>query len=209
MTYTLSTIMLRGDVLMLSLVASAAAVGIFAAADTGLVMIYVIAWLFSGVLLSELGRLSNNSQAFDLYFRKVLRTGLVLSIPLATVGLLFARFAVTVTFGNNFGAAGFTAAIMTLAIPLIFLNAAFLSRLIAKNTAKVAVLIYAPAAFLSLLLNYFLGRYYGAPGVAGSIVLRELVVSVAFLCLWHSPVGPAGSTLTMKSSLEMVSLLNT
>jgi O-antigen/teichoic acid export membrane protein len=208
-TYTLATVMLRGDVLMLSLVASATVVGTFAAADTGLVMIYVIAWLFSGVLLSELGSHARNSHALNLHFRKVLRTVMLVSIPLTMGGVLFARFAVTLIFGKSFAAAGFTAAIMILALPLIFLNAAFLSRLVAKSAAKVAVFIYLPAALLSLLLNYLLGRYYGAAGVAVSIVLREAVICLVFLCVWDFPFRAAESTLTVNSQPEMVSLLNT
>jgi O-antigen/teichoic acid export membrane protein len=208
-TYTLATVMLRGDVLMLSLAASATVVGTFAAADTGLVMIYVIAWLFSGVLLSELGRHARNSQGLNLHFRRVLRTVILVSIPLAVAGVLFARLAVIWIFGKSFAAAGSTAAIMMLALPLIFLNAAFLSRLIAKSAARVAVFIYLPAALLSLLLNYLLGRYYGAAGVAVSIVLREAVICCVFLCFWHFPFRPAESTLTVNSQPEMASLLNT
>jgi O-antigen/teichoic acid export membrane protein len=208
-TYTLATVMLRGDVLMLSLVASAAVVGTFAAADTGLVMIYVIAWLFSGVLLSELGRHAQNSQALNLHFRQILRAVTLISILLAGAGVLFARFAVILIFGKSFAAAGSTAAIMILALPLIFLNAAFLSRLIAKNASRVAAFIYLPAAILSLLLNYFLGRYYGATGVAVSIVLREAVICAVFLCVRHFPFRPTESTLTVNSHSEMASLLNT
>jgi O-antigen/teichoic acid export membrane protein len=208
-TYTLATVMLRGDVLVLSAVASAAVVGTFAAADTGLVMIYVIAWLFSGVLLSELGRHARNSNALNFHFRKILRTVMFVSIPLAAAGVLFARFAVIAIFGKNFAGAGFIAAIMILALPLIFLNAAFLSRLIAKNAARVAMFIYLPAAIVSLLLNYFLGRYYGAAGVAVSIVLREAVISLVFLGFWHLPARPAESLLTVNSRSDVASLLNT
>jgi PST family polysaccharide transporter len=208
-TYTLATVMLRGDVLILSLLASSTVVGTFAAADTGLVMIYVIAWLFSGVLLSDLGRYALNNQALNLHFHKILRTVTLISIPLAAAGVLFARFAVIMIFGKSFAAAGSAAAIMILALPLIFLNAAFLSRLIAKNVSRVAPFIYLPAAILSLLFNYFLGRYYGAAGVAISIVLREAVICVVFLCVWHFPFCPAESTLTVNSHSEMTPLLNT
>jgi O-antigen/teichoic acid export membrane protein len=114
-----------------------------------------------------------------------------------------------VIFGKSFAAAGSTAAIMILALPLIFLNAAFLSRLIAKNASRVTAFIYLPAAILSLLLNYILGRYYGAVGVAVSIVLREAVICVVFLCIWHFPFRPTESTLTVNSHSEMASLVNT
>jgi PST family polysaccharide transporter len=209
MTYTLATVMLRGDVLILSLVASSTVVGTFAAADTGLVMIYIIAWLFSGVLISELGRHALNSRALNLHFRKILRTGTLITIPLAAAGVFFGKFAVIVIFGKSFAAAGSTAAIMILALPLIFLNAAFLSRLIATNASRVAAFIYLPAAVLSLLLNYFLGRYYGAAGVAVSIVLREAVIFVVFLCVWHFPFRSAESPVTANPQSEMASLLNT
>jgi O-antigen/teichoic acid export membrane protein len=208
-TYTLATVMLRGDVLILSLLASSTVVGTFAAADTGLVMIYVIAWLFSGVLLSELGRHARNSRALNLHFRKILRTVTLISIPLAAAGVLFSRFAVILIFGKSFAAAGSTAAIMILALPLIFLNAAFLSRLIAKNVSRVAAFIYLPAAILSLLLNYFLGRYYGAAGVAVSIVLREAVILFVFLSIWHFPFRSAESAVTANPQSEMTPLLNT
>jgi O-antigen/teichoic acid export membrane protein len=59
------------------------------------------------------------------------------------------------------------------------------------------VLIYFPAAILSLLLNYFLGRYYGAGGVAVSIVLREAIIGLVFLCLWHLADRSAESTFTV------------
>jgi O-antigen/teichoic acid export membrane protein len=208
-TYTLATVMLRCDVLILSLLASSTVVGNFAAADTGLVMIYVIAWLFSGVLLSELGRHARNSRALNLHFRKILRTVTLISIPLAAAGVLFARFAVILIFGKSFAAAGSTAAIVILALPLIFLNAAFLSRLIAKNASRVAAFIYLPAAILSLLLNYFLGRYYGAAGVAVSIVLREAVIFFVFLSVWHFPFRSAESAVTANPQSEMAPLLNT
>jgi O-antigen/teichoic acid export membrane protein len=208
-TYTLATVMLRGDVLILSLLASSTVVGTFAAADTGLVMIYVIAWLFSGVLLSELGRHARNNQALNLHFRKILRTVTLISILLAAAGVLFSRFAVILIFGKSFAAAGSTAAIMILALPFIFLNAAFLSRLIAKNAARVAMFIYLPGAILSLLLNYFLGRYYGAAGVAVSIVLREAVICLVFLSVWHFPFRSAESAVTANPQSEMASLLNT
>jgi O-antigen/teichoic acid export membrane protein len=208
-TYTLATVMLRGDVLILSLLASSTVVGTFAAADTGLVMIYVIAWLFSGVLLSELGRHARNSRALNLHFRKILRIVTLISIPLAAAGVLFARFAIILMFGKSFAAAGSTAAIMILALPLIFLNAAFLSRLIAQNASRVAAFIYLPAAILSLLLNYFLGRYYGAAGVAVSIVLREAVICLVFLSVWHFPFRSAESAVTANPQSEMASLLNT
>ncbi|MDQ1408956.1 MAG: hypothetical protein QOJ41_691 [Acidobacteriaceae bacterium] len=209
MPYTLWNLMLRADVVILSLVASAAVVGTFAAANAGLVLVYVIAWQFSGILLSDLGRLSRNTEGFDLHFCKVLRIVVLASMPLAAIGVSLAKFAVILLFGKNFAAAWLSGAIMMLALPLIFLNATFLSRLIAKNETRAALLIFGPVAMLSLLLNYFLGRAYGAAGVAFSIVLREAVISAFCLRFRHLPGRLPASPVTAGAHSELTSLLNT
>jgi O-antigen/teichoic acid export membrane protein len=209
MPYTLWSLMMRADVVILSLVASAAVVGTFAAANTGLVLVYVVAWLFSGILLSDLGSLSRNTEGFDLHFRKVLRTVVLVSILLAAIGALFAKFAVILLFGGNFAAAGLSGAIMMLALPLIFLNATFLSRLIAKNETRAALLIFGPVTILSFLLNYLLGQSYGATGVAFSIVLREAVISVFCLHSRDLPGRLSESSVTVDSRSEITSVLNT
>jgi O-antigen/teichoic acid export membrane protein len=209
MPYTLWSLMLRADVVMLSLVTSAAVVGTFAAANAGLVLVYVIAWQYSGILLSDLGSLSRSAKGFNLHFRKVLRFVVFASILLAAIGVLFAKFAVILLFGQNFAPAGLSAAIMMIALPFIFLNATFLSRLVAKNETRAALLIFAPVAVLSLLLNYFLGQSYGAAGVAISIVLREAVISVFCLHSQRLPDRLPETGVPSDPRSGLTSLLNT
>jgi PST family polysaccharide transporter len=202
MPYTLWSLMLRADVVILSLVASAAVVGTFAAANAGLVLVYVIAWQFSGILLSDLGSLSRNNEEFDLHFRTVLRVLVLVTIPFAAGGFLCAKFAVVLLFGKNFAAAGLSGAIMMLALPFIFLNATFLSRFIARNETRAALLIFGPVAILSVFLNYFLGQPYGAVGVAVSIILREAVISVFSLRSWHLQGRLPESSMTANARPE-------
>jgi O-antigen/teichoic acid export membrane protein len=209
MTYTFSTAMLRGDLVVFSLLASPGVVGTFAAANTGLVMIYVIAWLFSGVLLSDLGGLSHDPKAFDSHFRKCLQAVVLVSVPLAMVGILLAPIAITLCFGKNFSAAGLPAAVMVAALPLIFLNATFLSRVIARNASHISLAIYGFTAILSLLLNYLLGRGYGATGVACSIVIREAVMTLIFVRFWNLPDRSPESLVAVRAKPDLAELLNT
>jgi O-antigen/teichoic acid export membrane protein len=208
LTYTLSTLMLRGDLVVLSLIASASVVGTFAAANTGLVMIYVIAWLFSGILLSDLGSISANRKAFDAHFRKCLHLAVLLTVPLAAISAVFAGPVIASVFGKTFDAAGFPGAVMMLALPFIFVNAAFLSRTIARNASHISLGIYGFTAVLSLLLNYFLGRWQGATGVACSILVREAVMTLLFACFWSLP-EPAESAAAIKANPEFATLVNT
>ncbi len=207
-TYTLSTLMLRGDLVVLSLIASASVVGTFAAANTGLVMIYVVAWLFSGILLSDLGSMSADRKAFDAHFRRCLHLAVLLTVPLAAISAVFARPVIASVFGKAFDAAGLPAAVMMLALPFIFVNAAFLSRTIARSASRISLGIYGVTAILSLLLNYFLGRWQGAIGVACSILVREAVMTLLFGCFWNLP-EPAESAAAIKTSPEFATLVNT
>jgi len=208
MTYTFSTLMLRGDVVVLSLIASTTVVGAFAAADTGLAMIYVVAWLFSGILLSDLGRLSQNRLAFDAHVRECLRGVIAFGIPAAVIASFLARFGILLVFGRSFAAAALPGAVMMAALPFIFLNAAFLSRAIARNAGHCALAIYGAGALLSLLLNYVLGRWQGATGVAASIVIREAAITLAFVCFWNLPERSPQATVAFKSSPEFAGMLN-
>ena len=55
-TYTVAAMILRGDVIILSLLVPPAVLGSFAAANTGLVTVYVVAWLLSGVILAKMAK---------------------------------------------------------------------------------------------------------------------------------------------------------
>ena len=206
LTYTLSTLMLRGDVLVLALVATASSVGVFASADSGLVMVYVVAWLFSGVLLADLARLrvgtNQTQELWQGYFAAVL----VCSIPLTIVIALSAPFAIRLLYGQHFVAAALPAVIMSAAIPFIFLNAAFLSRALAQHAASTCLAVYAVAAVLSLFLNFVLGWRYQSTGVAVSIVLREAAITFAFLRLKSrfAVVSQPGPTPTEQAELAEV-----
>jgi O-antigen/teichoic acid export membrane protein len=207
-TYTLSTVMLRGDVLILSLLASAAAVGAFVAADTGLVMVYVVAWLFSGVLLADLARFAADEVEFDERFRKCIVAILAFCIPVAAVAILLAPPAIRLLFGNKFAAAGLPAAIMSVALPFVFLNAAFLSRAVARQSASMCLAVYGAATGLSLLLNLVLGWRYQGTGIAVSVVLREMAITFAFLRLKILPAKLGDPSLPLKSRSELVEVLN-
>jgi O-antigen/teichoic acid export membrane protein len=190
LTYTFSTVMLRGDVVVLSFLVSVEQVGVFSSANTALIFAYVIAWLFSGVLLSDLGSFSQDRAAFDSHFRRCLYALLLLVIPAASVAILLSRPVILLLFGTAFAAATVPGALMMAALPFIFLNAAFLSRTVARDVSRLSLGIYGFTAVLSLFLNYLLGRSNGDVGVAVSILIREALITLLFVRFWNFG-GPA------------------
>jgi O-antigen/teichoic acid export membrane protein len=208
LTYSLSTLMLRGDVLVLSLLASASVVGIFVAADTGLVMVYVVAGLFSGVLLADLGRLARDRDEFELHFRKCIVGICGVTFPLAVAAIFVVPQAIRLVFGGNFALAGLPGAVMAVAIPFIILNAAYLSRAIARNAARACLAIYGAAAILSVGLNFLFGNWYGAKGIAAAIVIREAAITLAFCWVGDFPGSSERSTVAVQGNAELGDLLN-
>jgi O-antigen/teichoic acid export membrane protein len=208
LTYTVSTLMLRADVLVLSVLASASVLGTFSAADTGLIMVYVIAWLFSGVLLADLGAVAANKAELDSHFRKCISVILRFCLPVTVAATVFAPSFIRLLYGRQFSSAGAPAAIAALAIPFILLNAAFLSRAVARNSASTCLAVYSMGAVFSLLLNFLLGWRYGAMGIAISIVLREIAMTVAFLGWKKIPWSNATATESVDTNTNLVELLN-
>ena len=198
--YSLSTVMLRGDVLVLSLLASTAVVGAFAAANSALVMVYVVAWLFSGILLADLGRLSSDQRSFDAHFRRCLVALFLFSVPSSALAALLAPEVIQIIFGNSFASAVLPAAIMMLAVPFILVNAAFLARAVARDAVQTTFAIYSGATVLSLVLNFLLGRIHGAAGVATSIVLREAAMTFAFVRFRESATAACRESGTARHS---------
>ena len=180
-TYTAAAMILRGDVIILSLLVPATVLGSFAAANTGLVTVYVVAWLFGGVILSRMAQLAKDSTLLSSYVRKWVLVILATATPISLLAAWVAPSLVSMLFGRPFAIAASSAAIMALAVPFILLNAVFLSRAIAREASFEYLGIFLGVGVISVTLDFVLGRAYGANGVAWAIALRELIMSLAFV----------------------------
>lgn len=180
-TYTVAAMMLRGDVIIASILVVPAVLGSFAAANTGLVTVYVVAWLFGGVILSRMAQLAGNDALLSACVRRWVLLVLATVTPLSLLVAWVAPSLVSAFFGRPFTSAASSAAIMSLAIPFILLNAVFLSRAIARRATSEYLRIFLSVGVLSVALDFALGHFYAANGVAWAIVVREVVMFLAFV----------------------------
>jgi O-antigen/teichoic acid export membrane protein len=183
LTYTVGTLILRSDVIILALFVPTATVGHFAAADMGLVMVYVMAWLFGGVVLAEMARRSHDPVALQRYCRRWVSLLLSTTIPACLLLAVVSPRLVPIFYGTDYAPAGLIAGVMALSIPLILLNAVYLSRAIATGSVRIYLSTYIGVGVLTIGLNLGLGRYYGALGVCVAIVIRELTMLTAFIAM--------------------------
>jgi O-antigen/teichoic acid export membrane protein len=179
-TYTIAAFILRGDVIVLSILASSAVVGHFAAANMPLVMVYVAAWLFGSVLLPEMVRRSASPMELQSYVNQWVKRLLLALIPLCAGLVWVAPALVRIFYGPAFATTGTLASIMVMAVPFIMCNAVYLSKAIAVASSKTYIGVYLGTAVVALVLDFALGDTLGPVGVASAIVLREIGMFFAF-----------------------------
>jgi|SRR5581483_68943 len=182
-TYSTAALILRADVLVLASLASTKEVGIFAAADIPLVMVYIVAWLLGGVVLPRMVGLSSNPPGLEAYVRGWIRLLMLTAIPACLVLAWVAPQLTRMLYGAQYASSGTLAAIMVLAVPFILMNSVYLSRAVASDSKSVFVGVYVGTAVLSVGLDRYLGQQLGSTGIAVAIVAREVAMFVAFALL--------------------------
>jgi O-antigen/teichoic acid export membrane protein len=202
-TYSTAALILRADVIILSALVSSKEVGYFAAANIPLVMIYVVSWLLGGVVLPKMVSYSSDLDALQTYTKRWLRFLMIATVPCCLVLAWAAPPAVRLIYGAEFASTGKLAAIMVLAVPFILSNSIYLGRAIALGAKSTYVGTYLGTGVLTLALDYGLGHFYGAAGIAVAIVIREIGMFAGFTVLGIRPMStlPADRSLNLENAM--------
>ena len=193
--YGLANLIIRLDTIILSTFTSLAGVGVFSAANTILLMVYVSSWLFSSILLPNMVRLARKRESLAAYANQWMRWVLLVTVPCAVLASLAAPRALTLLYGPNFASSGLIGSATALACPFILLNSVYTAHVIAGNRRTVLLEIYGAAALATLVLDFVLGRAFGPIGIAVAIVLREAGMLLGF---WILISYPTPSTAELK-----------
>ncbi len=173
-TYGMASIALRLDVVFLSLIVPASAVGHFAAAQSVFVFASVTAWIFGSILLADFSRIGDQQDALRAYTQRWSRVLLITTVPAAIVGMWLAPLLLRTMFGNAFDAAGRMVVILLAALPFLFLNTVYLNRAIALGQHSIYAGAYAGALALGVAADFILGRTFAGVGIAVAALLREI-----------------------------------
>jgi O-antigen/teichoic acid export membrane protein len=193
--YGLANLIIRSDTIILSTFTSLAGVGVFSAANTILLMVYVSSWLFSSVLLPEMVRLARKPESLVAYSNQWVRWVLWVTVPGALLLSVAAPRALILFYGANFASSGLVGSAMALACPFILLNSIYTARALAVNRRSVFLGIYGVGVLATVALDSILGRAFGPLGIAVAIVLREAGILFGF---WLLLSYPAPSTAELK-----------
>ena len=193
--YGLANLIIRSDTIILSTFTSLAGVGVFSAANTILLMVYLSSWLFTSILLPNMVRLARKPESLAAYANQWMRWVLLVTVPCAVLASLAAPRALTLLYGPNFASSGLIGSATALACPFILLNSIYTAHVIAGNRRTVLLEIYGAAALVTLVLDFVLGRAFGPIGIAVAIVLREAGMLLGF---WILISYPTPSTAELK-----------
>jgi O-antigen/teichoic acid export membrane protein len=181
LAYGLANLIVRADTIVLSLLAPLAEVGAFSAANAVLLVVYVSSWLFGSVLLPEMVGISNQPENVRIYANRWARWVLLVAAPCALALSIVAPRGIVLLYGSAFSVSGALGSVMALACPLILLNSIYTTLAIATNSRGTLLAIYGLGAIVTIGLDLFLGRAFGAMGIAIAIVAREAGM---LLALW-------------------------
>lgn len=201
-TYSIANLIVRMDVIVVSVVGISSAVGRFAAGQMLLTFVYALAWMMGSVWLPELVRLAHVGVSSRSFVNKWTALVVLISAPFAAALFVCAGRLVGVLYGPEFVETGATLAILALAIPFILLNALLLNRAIALSETSVFVGVYAATAAVSAGLDFSLLKVWGFSGLASAIVIREAFMFAAFQWLARrEPQASFGRATTAVSDL--------
>ncbi len=187
----LANAIIRLDTIILAALVTPSELGSFSAANTLLAVFYVACWLFGSVLLPEMVRLSNAPEALRAYTRKWALWIASTMIPCVLLVSWAAPKLMVLLYGPAFSRSGTIASTMALACPLILLNSLYANLAIATNSKAIFLGMFAATAALTLALDFFLGRAFGAMGIAAAIVIREAGMLAGFWMLMSRSPSPA------------------
>ncbi len=179
-TLSLSNGIMRLDVIVLSLIVGATAVSVFAAAQTVIVIVYVLGWLLASVLFPEMNRLARRANELEAYMRHWRLITTVVLVPGVLVAMVIGPPAIRMLFGAKFAASGLLLALMLPAAPFVVLNALFMHQAFALHAKRTYLGIYGGAILLTAVLNPVMALWLGALGAAIAVVVREVAIFTAF-----------------------------
>lgn len=179
-TLALSNMIMRLDVIVLSFIATASVAGVFAAAQTVIVIAYVLGSLLSSVLFPEMNRLAGRAFEFQAYMRHWTKVTLVVVVPGTLAAMLAGPPLVRMLFGAKFAASAKLLGIMLPSAPFIVLNSLAMHKAFAFHERRIYLGIYCGAVLLAAILNPVMAVWFGAVGVAVAVVVREMAIFAAF-----------------------------
>ena len=174
----------RGAVIMLGAIATAHAVGLYAAADRLMVAVALVPTMLGSAVYPALTRVAARSRAEvrALCGRSVLMM-LSATLPLVIVIALFANRLIAVLFGPPYLAAAPTLQILSWTLPVVGVQSLLGSQLVAVNEQHALARARLSGLTLFVLLSFLLVWKFSFPGAAFAVLISDTALLVCYLTI--------------------------
>ncbi|MDA0321320.1 MAG: flippase [Verrucomicrobia bacterium] len=206
----LTVIQVRIDILMLKVMSGDVAVGLYSAATRLTEAAYVAPAALGVVVFPALTRaFASRGSNLQAFFSNIIVIMIALGLPFAILMSYYADSVIMLLFGSEFAFSAPVLVVMSMQVPLGFVNIALVNLLFAAEKQKVEMWASVATTLVNVVANLALIPVLGPVGAALATVLCQLV---AFIVLWQMSsvvVTPAipGRTLVTIGVLNLLMYL--
>ncbi|MSR73803.1 MAG: flippase [Candidatus Pacebacteria bacterium] len=186
------SLMLNTDIVMLGWMRTAEEIGYYSATQKIIFTLYVLPALIASAAFPAMTRLAHDGLAFKTFFEKILKSSLMMALPVTIGGVITAPRLIELFYGAEYLPATTSYIILLFTVPIAFATAVINNALIAHNSQK-HFLAYATIGLTcNVLLNFLLIPLWGINGAALATLVTETITGIF---IWRKINRIAGFTV--------------
>lgn len=167
-----SILMIHTDTIMIGILRAAEDVGLYAAAQRPVQILYIFPSLLGISFLPALSRFAGKEEGrLRLALERVLAGVFLLALPIALGGLIVGPEIIQFVYGNEFAASAIPFKILLLSLIAVFPGSIMSFVILAYNEQKSIIKFWSGVALANIFLNYLLIPYFGIIGAASATIV--------------------------------------
>lgn len=163
------------DAVMLGFWNDSSVLGIYAAAQKPISLLYVIPSLLSASLLPLMSRMQGDATRLGSFVEKSYRVALAIALPLVAGGIVLAQPILSVAFGPEYAPAVLTFQILLVTLILNMAGSVFADLILAEDKQKIFIRSTGFGGLVNVALNFLLIPAFGIAGSAVATLAAQVV----------------------------------
>ena len=172
------SLMLNTDIVMLGWMRTAAEIGYYSATQKIIFTLYVLPTLIASATFPVMARLAHDAAAFKLFFEKIMRSALLIALPVTVGGIITAPRLIELFYGVEYVPATASYIILLFTVPIAFATAIINNALIAHNSQKHFLAYASIGLSMNVVFNFILIPFLGINGAALATLITETCTGI-------------------------------
>jgi O-antigen/teichoic acid export membrane protein len=170
----LGALTVNTDTIMIGLFRGARDVGLYAAAQRPVILVYLLAGVLATSVFPLMARLSkNDNERFKSVLEKTVSASLLFAIPVFVGGAVLAQPIIFFLFGQQYASTAATFAVLLFTVILLFPASTILNAIFAYNEQKILLISLVIGGLGNALFDYLLIPRFGIIGSSFATVISQ------------------------------------